>query len=154
MRGKRTPGSRKEESQKYYLKNKEKILIQTKEYHLKNPEINKKASYKFMEKLREENPSLYLWRHIRTRAKERNIEFNLEVSDFNLPKCCPVLGVELSWGTRNQHDYSPSVDRLDPSKGYIKGNINIISEKANRIKSNASSKEIRKVADWMDSIAR
>lgn len=152
MRGKRTAGGRKAESQKYYEKNKERILVQTREYQLKNPDVKKKASYKCMVKLREVNPSLYLWRHLRTRAKTRGLEFNLQVSDIQIPSVCPALGIPLVWGTKNQHDNSPSVDRFDPEKGYVKGNINIISEKANRIKSNATATEIKKVAEWMESI--
>lgn len=147
----RLSGSRKEESQKYYIKNKERILKQTKEYSLKNPHVRKKAYEKSFSKLKSNLP-YYIWKHLKNRSKLRNIEFDLDFSDIIVPEICPVLGIPLFLGTKNQHDNSPSVDRLDPLKGYVKGNINIISEKANRIKSNASAEEIRKVADWLDKI--
>jgi len=148
----RVPGSRKKESRSYYERNKETILKKQKKYHVKNPEVSRRAGRKHLDKVRTENPALYLWRHLRTRAKQRNIDFDLEVSDIVIPKFCPVLGIELGWGNKNQHDNSYSADRLDSNKGYVKGNVNIISEKANRIKSNATAEEIRKVADWLDTI--
>jgi hypothetical protein len=36
-----------------------------------------------------------------------------------------------------------------PAKGYVKGNVAVISTRANRIKSNATYKEIQMVADWV-----
>jgi len=63
---------------------------------------------------------------------------------------CPVLGLELVYGgTKSIKDNSASIDRFDTTKGYIKGNVWIISHKANRMKSNATMKEIEKVYDYM-----
>ena len=47
---------------------------------------------------------------------------------------CPVLGIPLELGTRHFHDNAPSIDRIDNEKGYIPGNVWIISHKANRMK--------------------
>lgn len=54
------------------------------------------------------------------RAKKRGIVFDLEVSDIVIPKLCPILGIELSFGNGRVHDASPSLDRIVPSKGYVK----------------------------------
>ena len=51
-------------------------------------------------------------------------------------------------------DYSPSFDRIYPKKGYIKGNIVIVSNKANRIKTDATVDEIRKVADFYEKLLK
>ena len=60
--------------------------------------------------------------------------------------CCPVLGVEMVFGgTGSIKDNSASIDRFDTTTGYIKGNVWIISDKANRMKSNATIEEIKKI---------
>jgi hypothetical protein len=64
--------------------------------------------------------------------------------------CCPVLGIEMVFGgTVSIKDNSASIDRFDTTKGYIKGNVWIISDKANRMKSNATLDDIKKVYDYM-----
>jgi hypothetical protein len=90
---------------------------------------------------------------IRGNAKRRGLDFNLDVSDIVIPERCPVLGMVLArntTGIRKPHACSPSVDRIDPSQGYVKGNVAIISYRANRIKNDANSAELRLIADWLD----
>jgi len=60
-----------------------------------------------------------------------------------------VLGIPLKFGGK---DYAPSMDKIIPALGYVKGNIQIISMRANRIKSNATTEELRLVADYMQRI--
>jgi hypothetical protein len=89
----------------------------------------------------------------RTRSKYKDLLFDLTneyvysiAGDF-----CPVLGVPLSFGgTRTLTENSASLDRIDPEKGYVVGNVAVISFKANTIKSNANASEIRAVADWLE----
>lgn len=64
-----------------------------------------------------------MWKAARKRAAERGLEFNIEESDIIIPEICPILEVPFQFGTRNNYDYSPSLDRIDNTKGYIKGNI-------------------------------
>lgn len=85
----------------------------------------------------------------RKRAKAKDIEYNLEEKDIILPKKCPVLGIELKFNEGQCCDNSYSLDRLDPNKGYVKGNVVIMSNRANRIKSNANIKEIKMLLNWM-----
>lgn len=88
-------------------------------------------------------------RTARARAKEKGIEFTITRDDFLIPTHCPYLGVIL-W----EHDYEgkviwlnqPSLDRIDPSKGYIPGNVQVISVRANRAKSDLSEQELRTFA--------
>lgn len=82
------------------------------------------------------------------RAKQKNIVFTLDVEDIIIPEVCPVLGIPLSIGNRMKNrDNSPSIDRIDNSKGYTKDNIEVISNRANRLKSDATAEELRMVAN-------
>ena len=78
------------------------------------------------------------------RAKAKNIEFNIEISDIVIPELCPVLGLPLKTTIDGNRDLSPSLDRIDNTKGYIKGNIQIISFKANNMKCTANKDELIK----------
>jgi hypothetical protein len=88
-----------------------------------------------------------IWDRAKTRAIKRGIDFNLELSDIIVPNFCPVLGVALVVG---HTDYAPSIDRIDSRLGYVKGNIQIISNKANRMKSNATVEEVRLLLKYME----
>jgi len=80
----------------------------------------------------------------------------IDIDDYYLLKItkglisCPVLGIEMVFGgTGSIKDNSASIDRFDTTKGYIKGNVWIISYKANRMKSDATIDDIKKVYDYM-----
>ena len=89
-----------------------------------------------------------LLRGAKVRAKQKGIMFNLDVCDLVLPSFCPVLGIPLKPGVGKTHDNSPTIDRINPAGGYTRYNVAIISMRANRIKSNATLKELRQVYDW------
>jgi len=84
------------------------------------------------------------------RAKKEGCDFNIEPSDIRIPEVCPILGIKLTKGEGCVTEASPSLDRIIPGLGYVKGNIQVISFKANTIKSNATPEELRKVADWSE----
>lgn len=86
----------------------------------------------------------------RSRAKKAGIDHNLDLNYLLeiLPECCPYLGAQFHWeanfncGHRKPHPFSPSIDRIDSSKGYVKGNVAIVSHRANAIKNDASEVEL------------
>ena len=90
----------------------------------------------------------------RNRAKRLGIPFDLTIEYLRelafATTHCPLLDIELRWktmygsGNKNKHPHpnSPSLDRIVPAKGYVRGNVAIISMKANTMKSNASVEEI------------
>ena len=90
----------------------------------------------------------YLYR-IKDKARKSNLPFNLDISDFSIPEICPVLHIPLFRGVGKATGNSPSIDRIIPSKGYVKGNTKIISYRANSIKNDATLEELKKVLAYM-----
>lgn len=80
----------------------------------------------------------------RKRAKEKGLEFDIEESDIHVPTHCPYLNIELvpHVPRGNKRDQCMSLDRVDNSKGYIKGNVEVISHLANSMKNSASQEQL------------
>jgi hypothetical protein len=97
---------------------------------------------------RYKNPSRSIWMNVRLRAKAKDIPFDIEIEDIVIPEYCPVLGCKLKTGPGKLVANSPSLDRIIPALGYVKGNIIVISHKANMIKSNATPEEIIQVGNF------
>lgn len=106
------------------------------------------------EDIRPTNPKMFsgyvgrMLREARKRAQARGLEFSLTPDDVPVPSHCPVLGIPLStddgdWNT------SPSLDRIDPKKGYTPDNVRVISFRANRIKCDATVAEIEAILAYM-----
>ncbi len=80
------------------------------------------------------------------RAKKKNIEFSISKEDIIIPDVCPILGISIKRNEQSGfHSDSPSLDRINPDKGYTKDNIRVISNRANLLKSNATIKELELV---------
>ena len=96
------------------------------------------------------------WKAVRFRARKAGIPFDLDLSDLDVPEHCPVLGIKLKgWGENeftSYRDDSPSIDRLVPSVGYVKGNVNIISNRANLLKKDATLEDVERLFIWMKSV--
>lgn len=99
-------------------------------------------------------PAHKIWERAKKRAKQKGWEFNLSVHDIPpIPENCPVLGIPLAPNdVAGPLDSSPSIDRKNPSLGYVAGNIRIISNRANRLRSNATAYELRLVADDLEKV--
>src|SRR5579885_873938 len=94
------------------------------------------------------HPISVIFQHARKRAKEKNIPFDITADDLVVPKFCPILGIELCVNEKHAKDNSISLDRIVPELGYVRGNVAIISYKANTIKNNASIEDLEKVLCW------
>lgn len=100
-------------------------------------------------------PYRYIYRNKKARANAKGTEFDITFEEINFPDRCPVLGVPLDYkigkgGVCNDH--SPSFDRIDPAKGYVSGNVIVVSNLANRIKSNANVDQLKKVAAFYEQL--
>lgn len=92
----------------------------------------------------------------RARGRKRGLPATIIASDLEWPSHCPVLGLELDYpartGTRgDQHAQPnwPSLDRWDSTKGYVPGNVFVISYRANTLKNSATYEEILRVAKYL-----
>jgi hypothetical protein len=81
----------------------------------------------------------------RTRSRRLKIPCTITPADIPVPEFCPVFGVPLVLNRGCMAYNSATVDRIDPSLGYVPGNVIVVSSKANAIKHNATAAEILKV---------
>lgn len=89
----------------------------------------------------------------KARAKKYKLPFDITSKDIFIPEFCPILNIKLNWADTHGGKFdSPSLDRIIPSKGYVKGNVQIISKRANSIKYDASAEEIMLVYQWVFSL--
>jgi hypothetical protein len=90
-----------------------------------------------------QNPEKYLFGSARDRARRENLDFDITLDDIVVPVICPYLKIPLVLKLgQGKLETNPSIDRIDSSKGYVKGNVQVISKKANTMKSNASKEEL------------
>ena len=103
---------------------------------------------------RRANWAYEIWNAAKQRAKKQGVPFDLDPVEFNemgIPDVCPVLGIPLDQnpkGKGERSDNSPSLDKFIPSLGYVKGNVHVISWKANRLKNDGTPEEWQKIAEW------
>lgn len=119
--------------------------------------FNQSQSIQVKRKKIEKGIEALLYKSARSRSIRKGLEFDLSISDIIIPVCCPILDIPLSTdvflvdgvkrGSVFPENY-PTIDRIDSNKGYTKDNCHVISWKANRLKSNASIEDIRKLYEW------
>jgi hypothetical protein len=94
-------------------------------------------------------PEYIMWQMAKHRAAEKGIPFSITVNDVVIPERCPMLNIPLFQANGVLHDNSPTLDRRNGAEGYVKGNIRVISYKANRSKSNLTLEEMKlMVLNW------
>jgi hypothetical protein len=108
---------------------------------------NKKAAA-YAVKYRRKNPITFMLTRAKMRAKERGLAFELVAGDITIPEHCPVFGLKLRVADGIADDTSPELDRIVPNKGYVKGNVIVVSRRANRIKNDATPEELQRLASF------
>ena len=98
------------------------------------------------------HPRRAMWARAKQRARAANIPFNIEERDIVIPEFCPILGLKLEPGVGRVNPNSPSLDRIRSSEGYIKGNVWVISFKANTIKNDATLGELESIVSALKKI--
>ena len=90
--------------------------------------------------------------NLRHRAVQKGVPFDLLLEDLVFPAVCPVLGIPMVARSGSFSDNSPSLDRTIPALGYVRGNVTVMSYRANRIKCHASLGELRAIVRYMEGL--
>ena len=109
----------------------------------KHYEKNKDAIKATAKKWLHEHQEVRMYHCTKQRATKRGLEFTIEITDIVIPKYCPLLGIPITntFGKGRQQT-NASLDRKDSSKGYTPENIWVISDLANRMKSDATLEQL------------
>ena len=136
-----------------YQQEKRSFIARHGEIAWRKKQREKKIAY------RNRHPLKILLLDARKRAKRKNIEFAIDVENpgIEIPATCPVLGIPLFAKTDGRcggGPNSPSIDRIDNSKGYVPGNIIVVSNRANSLKNDASLDELKRVVNFYGKLER
>lgn len=139
------------QKEKDVRRNKERRRASRKKHREKYRELINKKSRDKDRRLKLENPVKNWYQQVKQDAHKRGHEFNLTIEDFALPEKCPILGIPLQFHFDSKiYPDTPSMDRVDNLVGYLKGNVRVISWKANRYKSNMSKETVRNILEYME----
>jgi len=131
-------------------------------YYYNNKDRTKDQLQQKYRQTKENAPWVLMARTAKTRAKERNLEYNIDAEYLKSiwTDLCPVLGIPIkaavyesgtSRAQKNRpQDQSPALDRIDSTKGYVRGNVAVMSYRANMIKNCGTALEHRLIAEFID----
>ena len=114
----------------------------------------RKCGQAYSRALRRRRPEPFLLASAKARAKKKGLRFSLREEHIVVPTHCPVLGIPLRYANSGFKDHSPTIDRVVPGKGYIPSNIQIVSYRANRFKSDATLEEMEKMLKFYRKLLR
>lgn len=151
-----------EAKRKYREKNKDKINAKNREYYYRTIEYQKEKSKKWNQNNPEKscekskrwnrnNPEKAMFTRTKARAKMRGIEFTISREDIIIPSHCPVFHIPLVVSEGRMQENSPSLDRIDSSKGYIPGNVIVVSLRANHLKGDGTPDELIRIGTFFKS---
>lgn len=144
----------REYARRYYADNREKILEQSRQKYAENPELRKrKSNYRkgWWQKVSSDwdRYKVYMFRRAKHRAKKFNLPFHITLDDIVIPETCPIFGTPLQVAVGRHNNSSPALDKVIPELGYVKGNIRVISQRANVLKRDASLEELQMLVDGL-----
>jgi hypothetical protein len=136
----------KRASQKYRQLHPQRAQLATKNWVERNKVPHTRGRLQW----RVANHSRILLKDAEKRAKRKGLPFDIVVADIVIPSYCPVLGIPLYYGAGKRTANSPSVDRIVPGRGYVRGNIAVVSWRANELKRNGTLEELKKLVLWLE----
>jgi hypothetical protein len=151
---------RKESLRRYARTHKVEIAVKHRTWVENNREHNRERKQKWKEnnvdkvaaagkRYQHRNISARMVAAARNRARWDKVPFDIRKEDIIIPLMCPVLGIPIGKGENTPRDNWPNLDRIIPKLGYVRGNIAVISGRANRIKSDGTAEEHEAVARYI-----
>lgn len=126
----------------YEARNKEVVANRKRAWFDQNPD--------YLRSYYVRNRATYLLKMAQRRAKKASLAFNITIEDVVIPEICPVLNIPIRLDSRGGFNpNSPSLDRIIDSLGYVKGNVKVISNRANLLKRDAEAWELIRVANYI-----
>lgn len=116
-----------------------------------DPELLRQSREYAARKMRESRrtkPEMHMLIRARVRAAEKGLPFELTRDDIAIPDRCPVLGIPIGLQPGTPGDASAELDRIDNAKGYVPGNVIVVSRRANRIKNDATIEELHRISSF------
>ena len=119
------------------------------EYNMRPEVVERKATWyqEKMSKMSIKERLELMVKRASHRAKLKEVNFDITWEDVEYVEICPILEIPLNWGeTSNEGGRNidtPSLDRINPELGYVKGNVKIISTLANMMKNSATNEQIQ-----------
>ena len=122
------------------------------EWHQQNKNRRNADARAQYDRVSEQTPEKHVLYRLRARTKKLGLRCDLELEDIVIPPVCPVLGIPLRFrreGAKGPKPDSPSVDRIVPSLGYTRGNVRVMSNRANTLINNATIEELETVLAFL-----
>lgn len=153
----------REANRKYYLKNierlretarrkaRERYPAEAEAKHAKyvaNAEVYRKYARDRYHATKHAKLANTIWHTARQRARKKKIPFEIVVTDITIPPVCPILKTPMEINLGRVGRNSPTLDRIRPHDGYIRGNIIVVSMLANAIKCDATPEQILAVGKF------
>lgn len=138
---------RREYRRQHYLDHKDKYKANAAaNYAAKKDEYAERSR-----RYRENNVARIMFLAARDRCRKLELPFDLTIEYIEsiMPTHCPVFGMKLEVGKGKPRPDSPSLDRIRPELGYVQGNVQVLSNKANMMKQDATADELRQFAEWV-----
>jgi len=132
----------------YYQRNKGELRERSDAYAAEHRDELATYNKAYRQDRRQNDPEAVILTRTRSRAKRKKLAFNLRRGDIQIPDVCPVLGIPIILGPAGRKGgtpNSPSIDRIDPTQGYVRGNVRVISNRANTLKNDATIEELEAV---------
>jgi hypothetical protein len=158
---KQNPQRVKENRQKDYQQNKDRYLEYSKQWHENNANYRREYYQNnkeiFKERRKGKNNRLReMFKAAKYRANNDCLPFDLtiEYMEAIAMDYCPVTGELLDWdlefsekGKRNP--MAPSLDKVIPSLGYTQGNVAIICNQMNTLKSDMTLEQLNQLVNYV-----
>ena len=101
-------------------------------------------------RVKEQTAEVKMYRRAKNRAQTQGTPFTITVEDITIPSVCPILGIPIyvTKGRPGGFNSSPSLDQINPGKGYTPDNIMVMSQLANAMKANATPEQLLAFSAW------